>query len=148
MIVKADSKYEVTVAMLKRSARCQASTRTISRALHNRGIYFRPLRQKPVLTPKDIDDRLAFAKKWGTKTAAWWNGTLHMIIDIKHYKVLPHGDARRHAAQETTRGTYRKKGQGLSKGHTKPLANTRFNTGARSAMALAGVGRGKVLLWE
>ena len=40
------------------------------------------------------------------------------------------------------------KGQGLSKGHTKPLATTHYNTGARSAMVMAGVGHGTVLLWE
>ena len=36
----------------------------------------------------------------------------------------------------------------MSKGHTKPLDTTRYNTGARSALVLAGVGHGKVLLWE
>ena len=148
MILKADGQHEVTVGMLKRSARCKASTRTILRALHARGIYFRPLRQKPVLTPKDVDDRFAFAKKFASRSAAWWNSSMHMIIDVKHFKVLPHGDARRFAAQETTRGTYRKKGQGLCKGHTKPLLRTKFNTGARGVSVLAGVGHGKVILWK
>ena len=148
MLQKADVRYDVTVTMLKRSTRCKASTRTILRALHKRGIYFRPLRQKPVLTPADIEARFAFAKKYEAKPIMWWSNTLHMIIDAKWFKVLPHGDARVHAARETTRGTYRKKGQGLSKGHTKPLATTHYNTGARSAMAMAGVGHGTVLLWE
>ena len=148
MIQKADVTYDVTVDMLKRSTRCKASTRTILRALHKRGIYFRPLRQKPVLTPADIEEHFAFAKKYEAKTVTWWNNTVDLIIDAKWFKVLPHGDARVHAARSTTRGTYRKKGQGLSKGHTKPLASTRYNTGARSALVLAGVGHGKVLLWE
>ena len=91
---------------------------------------FPPLRQKPVLTDEDIEARLAFAEKFETKSAAWWNSSLQMIIDVKHYRVLPHGSARRHAAQEATRGTYRKKGQGLSKGHTKPL-KTRSTTQER-----------------
>ena len=73
---------------------------------------------------------------------------MHMVIDIKHFCVLPHGDARKHAAQETTRGTYRKKGQGLNKGHTKPITKTKFNPGAAGVKVLAGVGNGKVLLWE
>ena len=63
MIRKADGKYEVTVARLKRSARCKACTRTILNHLHKRGVYFRPLRQKPVLTPDDITDRITFASK-------------------------------------------------------------------------------------
>ena len=70
MIVKADSKYEVTVSMLKRSARCKASPRTMLNRLHERGVSFRPLRQKPVLTPTDIEDRLAFAEKFSGKSAS------------------------------------------------------------------------------
>ena len=147
MIRKADGKYEVTIAMLKRSARCKACTRTILDRLHKRGVYFRPLRQKPVLTPEDIADRMTFASKYVGKPVAWWNN-LSMIIDVKHFQVLPHGNARKHAAQETTRGTYRKKGQGLSAGHTKPVSKTKFNTGARGVKVLAGVGGGKVLVWE
>ena len=148
MVVKADSKREVTAAMLKHSARCKASVRTIMRGLHARGVYFRPLRQKPVLTEDDIEERLAFANKFEAKSAAWWNSSLQMIIDIKHYRVLPHGSARRHAAQEATRGTYRKKGQGLNKGHTKPLTKSKYNPGAVGVKVLAGIGKGKVLLWE
>ena len=148
MIQKADSQSEVTVTMLKRSSRCKASVRTILRALHDRGIYFRPLRQKPVLTDNDVSERLAFAKKFGAKSEGWWNSSMHMIIDVKHFRVLPHGNARRYAAQETTRGTYRKKGQGLCKGHTKPIVKTKFNPGATGVKVLAGVGHGKVLVWE
>ena len=148
MIVKADGKYEVTAGMLKRSARCKACTRTILNRLHERGVYFRPLRQKPVLTPEDIEDRLAFAKKFGGKPATWWNNTLHLIIDVKHFQVLPHGAARKHAAQSAVRGTYRKKGHGLNKGHTKPVAKTKYNPGAVGVSVLAGVGHGKVLVWE
>jgi len=148
MITKADSEYAVTVAMLKKASRCPASSRTILRALHSRGIFFRPLRQKPTLTPDDIAARLAFAEKYESKSAAWWNKSIHLIIDVKHFRVLPHGCARKHAAQEATRGTYRKKGHGLGKGHTKPVAKTKYNPGAPGAKVLAGVGNGKVLLWE
>lgn len=148
LIQKADSKREVTVATLKRSARCQAGTRTILRRLHERKISFRPLREKPVLTDQDISDRHAFAKKFAGKTPSWWNSSLHLIIDVKHFRVLPHGDARKYAAQERTRGTYRKKGQGLSKGHTKPVTKTKFNPGATGIKVLAGVGKGRVLVWE
>ena len=54
MIEKANGRYEVTVAALRRSARAKASCRTILDALHGRGIYFRRLREKPVLTEEDI----------------------------------------------------------------------------------------------
>ena len=51
MILKADSQYEITVTMLKRSSRCKASTRAILKVWHAWGVYFRTLRQKPTLTP-------------------------------------------------------------------------------------------------
>ncbi len=148
MVVKADGQYEVTVTMLKRSTRCKASERTILDRLHDRGIYFRPLRQKPTLTADDIASRKTFAIAYGAKSPAWWSGAVHLIIDVKHYRVLPHGAARRHAAQEATRGTYRKKGKGLSQGHTKPVLKSKYNPGAPGVKVLAGVGNGKVLLWE
>ena len=132
MIEKADGWYPVTVSMLKRSSRSPACTRTILDALHKRGVYFRPQREKPVLTEQDIADRLAFANRFAAKSAAWWSDTIHMIIDVKHFQVLPHGAARRHTAQQAVRGTYRKKGQGLHTGHTKPSSKSKFNTGAGS----------------
>ena len=148
MIQKADGEYEVTVGMLKRSCRLKVCERTILDALHTRGIYFRPLRQKPTLTPEDIKERKAFADEFAGKSEAWWQRSIHMHIDVKQFQVLPHGSARKHAAQERTRGTYRKRGQGLGKCHTKPVLKTKFNTGAKSVKVLAGVGNGKVLMWE
>ena len=73
---------------------------------------------------------------------------MHMIIDVKHVRVLPHRNARRCAAQESTRGTHRKKGQGLCTGHAKPIVKTKFNPGASGVKVLAGIGHGKVLVWE
>ena len=70
MIQKANAKYEVTVTKLKKSSRCKASGQTILRALHARGVYLRPLCQKPVLTEEDVSERLAFAQKLETKSAA------------------------------------------------------------------------------
>ena len=148
MVKRADGRYEVTVAALRRASRAKASERTILDALHKRGIYFRRLREKPVLTEQDVIDRKAFAEKFGGKSASWWNTAIHMTIDVKQFQVLPHGKSRRHAAQEATRGAYRKAGQGLSKGYLKPLTKTKFNTGAKGVKVLAGVGNGRVLLWE
>ena len=63
MIVKADGRHTVTVEMLQKAAKIHASCRTILRALHARNIFFRKLREKPVLTPEDVRDRFNFAKK-------------------------------------------------------------------------------------
>ena len=148
MINKANGEYEVTVGMLERSCRLKVCKRTILDALHTRGIYFRPLRQKPTLTPEDIEERKAFADQFACKSAAWWRKAIHMHIDVKHFQVLPHGRARAHAAQERTRGTYRKRAQGLGQWDTKPILKTKFNTGAKGVKVLAGIGNGKVLMWK
>ena len=42
--------------MLKKNARCKASERAIQDALHARGVYFRPNREKPVLLDEDVKD--------------------------------------------------------------------------------------------
>ena len=60
MIAKANGRWEVTVAMLKKSSRCRAGIRTILNAMHARGIYFYVMRQKPMLTDQDIADRYQF----------------------------------------------------------------------------------------
>ena len=36
----------------------------------------------------------------------------------------------------------------MSKGHTKPVVKSKYNPGALGVKVLAGVGNGKVLLWE
>jgi transposase len=45
LVVKANCKYTVTVDDLKRNTRVKVSTRTILKALHDRGIFFRKLRE-------------------------------------------------------------------------------------------------------
>ena len=148
MIVTADGDYEVTVDMLRRHARVRASCRTISRALHARRIFFRKMREKPVLTSADVEARKKFAKRYKGKSAAWWTKFIDMHIDVKHFPVYLNANARKHAARAGVRGAYRTPGQGLEKPYVKQSAKCKFNTGARGVMVLAGVGHGKVLVWE
>ena len=148
MIVAADRKYEVTVEMLRKRARCKASARTISRALHARKIFFRRLREKPVLTAEDIAARKKFAQTYKGKSATWWKAFIDLHIDVKHFPVYLNGRARAHAAGEGVRGAYRTPGQGLEPAYLKHGKKYKYNTGARGVMILAGVGHGKVLVWE
>ena len=71
-----------------------------------------------------------------------------MHIDVKHFQVPLHAAARRRAAQEGTRGAYRARGQGLAAPYVKSAKHLKYNPGARAVKVLAGVGHGKVLLWE
>ena len=148
MIIQADGEYEVTAKMLRREARLKVSTRTILRQLHARKIFVRRRREKPILTSEDVKARFAFAKKYKGKSVKWWNTFIDMHIDVKHFPVLLHGQARSHAAREGTRGAYRTAGQGLGAPYVKRGKRCHYNTGARGVMILAGVGHGKVLLWQ
>ena len=148
LVKAAKGKYEVTAAMLRKSARVKACVRTIANALHKRRIYFRPFRNKPVLTASDVAGRKEFAKKNGDKSKAWWRTHVHMHIDVKHFPVYVNGAGRQHAARQGTRGAYRKPGQGLEAPYVKSAKNLKYNTGVRGVKVLAGVGCGKVLVWE
>ena len=148
LIQKSKGEYEVTLAMLKRSARCKASERSIARALHSRGVYFRRMRQKPILTDQDRKDRQAFARARRHKPASWWRTHVHMHIDVKHFPVYLNGDARHVAAQQRTRGAYRTVGDGLGQDYVRRGSKLKYNTGAKGVGILAGVGDGKLLIWE
>ena len=86
MIVKADGQGEVTVSMLKRSARCKATERANLDKLHARGIHVRPLRQKPSLTSGDVMTRKTVVLSHGEKSSAWWNSAVHLAIDVERYR--------------------------------------------------------------
>ena len=81
LIVKAKGRYHVTAKMLKRSTRMKVSARCISDALHKRNVYFRKLREKPMLTIEDRKARMAFACKFKGKTKGCWNAHAHAFID-------------------------------------------------------------------
>ena len=130
MIVVADGQYEV------------------SRGLHARRICFRKMRETPVLTSADIVARKKFAKQYKGKTAAWWTKWIDMHIDVKHFPVYLNANARAHAARAGVRGACRTAGQGLEAPYVKQSSRCKVNTGARGVMVLAGIGHGKVLVWE
>ena len=69
MVKAAGGKKEVTVCMLKKRTKCKACTKTILKELHGRKIYFRKLREKPMLTDEDQKERLKFAKKYSSPSA-------------------------------------------------------------------------------
>ena len=72
MVVQADANYEVTLGMVLRRSRFKVSQRTAARALHKRGYRFRKLRSKMILTPQDIAERYAWAKKYKNRPRQWW----------------------------------------------------------------------------
>ena len=149
LVKKARGKYEVTAAMVRKSARVKVSPKVMMKRLREQqGTKWHRMRTKPMLTEADIKSRYKFGMDFGDKPIAWWSRHLHLIIDVKFFPVYLHGQARRHAAQTGTRGVYRKEGQQLTEGYYKPNPKLKYNTGAKGVHVLAGVGNGKVLLWE
>ena len=148
MIVKANGEKPVTIAQVMRSCRLKCSERALLDKLHARGVYLRVMREKPVLTEQDIQDRKAFGKKYKDKPTSFWTKHVHLHIDCKMFKVCLNQDARSHVRRARVKGAYRKRGHGLAKGYTKPPKKLKYNPGQPSAHVLAGVGQTKVLVWH
>ena len=120
----------------------------MSDALRKRNIRFRKMREKPMLTAQDISARKDFADKHAGKTSTWWQTSVHLHIDVKHFAIYLNGKGRRYVAQVGTRGAYRGLGEKFAKGTVKPNPKLKYNPGVRGVKVLAGVGQGKVLLWH
>lgn len=148
LIKKADGQWQVTASMIKRSARVKGCVRVVLDALHSRGVYLHPMREKPLLTEDDVKDRRAFGDKYRGKPRSFWTSHIHMSIDVKLFKVYLSGAARKRAAKMSVRGAFREPGQGLGKAYVKPSRTLKYNTGASGARVLAGVGQQRVLVWE
>ena len=127
LIRVAAGQYEVTLEHLKEYTGCEASVKTIRRRLHELGVYWRPLREKPPLSAQDKRDRLAFAEKYVGKPTSFWVNHVHITIDNKYYKVLLSHDARHRAAGEGVRAAYRgfRDGAGLEQQYLRPRRDLR-----------------------
>ena len=106
LIRRSQNRYTVTVAMLNRSTRIRASEKTISKALHEKNIFFRKLREKPVLTDGDVKECFAFGKKYRDKSSQWWLQHIHASIDGKFFKVYLKWADRLLAAQHAIYGSF------------------------------------------
>ena len=149
LVKKAKGRYEVTAAMLRKSGRVKVSTKVMMKRLREQtDTKWYRMQEKPTLTETDIKARYKFGKDHADKPVAWWLKHLQLTIDVKFFPVFLHEQARQYVAQTGTRGVYRIKGQPLTEGYYKPNPKLKYNTGAKGVHVLAGVGAGKVLLWE
>ena len=148
LIVKSMGKYHVTAAMVKRSARCKASVKAIQLAFRKRRIFFRKMREKPLLTADDVKARYAWATQYRHKTRAWWLKAFGAAIDGKLFKVYLNGKERLRAAKHATYGAYRKPSKGLHPAYVKPKRSLHHNTGAKGCLIQAAVGHGRVMMWH
>lgn len=107
------------------------------------------MRQKPVRTEADEQARLQFAKDYGRKPLSFWQQRVHAYLDNKAFQVYLSPKARAYAAKlRGAKGTFRKKGDGLAKGHVKPKKTLKENFGPKNIMIAAAISAGKVLMWH
>ena len=148
MVKKANVRYTVTSGMVQAKFRPRVCIRVVQEALHERGLWFYKLREKPILTDDDVRDRYAWAKQYRGKTPAWFRQKILVHIDNHAFKVPTNGNVRRMLAAKRVHGTFRTAGDSLKKEHVKASPKMRMNTGLRSVLIAGGVGAGKVLLWH
>ena len=148
MVQEADASREVTMDMLMRRGRFKVSRRVVADALHKRGYRFRDLRQKPILTPDDIEDRFNWAKKYARMPREWWLQSVHLHLDNHTFKVATTGKGRKLLAKRRVRGVYRQAGKSLQPAHVKPSAKQHLSLGAKGILKAGGIGGGQVLVWH
>ena len=81
LIEDVDCLFQVTSIMLKAALKLKCREKTILRALHDRGVWFRSFREKPLLTEDDAKDRLQFTKAHAKKPFTFWTRTISAYLD-------------------------------------------------------------------
>lgn len=146
LLRQAKGEREVTVAMVKEKAQCEASTRRILESFHAKGIWFRKLREKPILTKEDFADRAQFGRRHAMKSKSQWCGHPHAIIDNKTFPIYLNAAGREHAARRCVRGAFRSGADALKPHLVKPKGTVKFP--APSVMVTAAVIKGRVRMWH
>lgn len=117
---RAKGESEVTMQMVHEELGLNCSLKTLQRAFWNHGLQFRPLYEKPDLTPVDVAERLDWAKAHKRRSAAQWGRYVHAVIDNKVFPVLTRAPFRKSAARRKVRGAYRKRQRRYDVGYVKP----------------------------
>ena len=104
LLKKTKGMSDVTVQMVKEDMGLTCSPKSISRALWDNGVHFRPQYEKPDLDDADKKERREWAHTNKHRSAAQWNNYVHTIIDNKVFQVFTKGKHRDIAARRTVRG--------------------------------------------
>ena len=137
MIEDADCKYQVTARLLQKTMRLKCSEKTILTALHDRGVWFRPFREKPLLTDEDVEARKKFARTHVHKPLTFWTRTIDAYLDEKYCTPYLTPAARAMARKVRARGAFRGKKGGLAKGFVKPKKTLKQNFGRKVCVGVA-----------
>ena len=143
---KAEAEKEVTVAMIKADAGVVASDRVVLDAFHAEDIYSRPLRERPVLTKADIQERKEWAEKYRSRSAEQWLKNPDAIIDNKHFPLFRDRVGRAEAARRLVRGGYRARGDSPETWLVKQKSSQKFPV--KGVQVTAAVVAGKIRMWR
>ena len=72
MVKQADVCWLATEITQQKLTAKVVSVRTLRDGLHECGVWWRKLREKPILTDDDVKERNAWAQKYRNKTLARW----------------------------------------------------------------------------
>ena len=145
MIEQADGEWQVTADMVKKALKLKCCTRVILNALHKHNFYFHAMRQKPMLTKVDVEQRSSFAEEHYRKPATFWTDKVHAFMDNKFFPTYLNAKSRAFARKSRPHGTFRAPGQGLGRGHVKPRKDLKQNFGPSVNVAVA-ISSKKVLM--
>ena len=147
---KKRKRYEVTLDFaLQKWRGAKIAKRTAERLLAARGIQWRRPREKPILTPEDVKDRLRFAKKFKGKSPKFWRNCA--ALDGKSFAVVLNAKHRRRAGPQRLRGIYRKGGtvESLASFRVRKKGKERQMVGGRLGIIGAICGpRQEVFIYE
>ena len=143
---RANAHREISVKAVKERAGVEACDRSVLDAFHEDGIYFRPLRQKPILTDDDVVDRDVFGKANKDRPKEAWITQPDAIIDNKHFKIYNNAVGRDEAARRQIRGGYRRRGDPPMNCLVKRKPSMKFP--AQGVQVTAAVVNGRIRMFD
>ena len=143
---QAKAKKEVTVAMIKADAGVDASDRTVLEAFHEKDIYFRTLRARPILKDSDIPQRKKFAEQYKGRSAEAWLDHPDAVIDNKHFPLARDCAARAEVARRQVRGGYRARAEQPRTYLVRQRATQKYPM--KGVQVTAAIVAGKIRMWR
>ena len=99
-----------TCKTIKRELKLEATPRTIARALNRNGYKWCQVAKKSPLTPKQMQVRKVWVKRYMNKSPSWWTQNMHLIFDgVTLTKAPKNLDLRQKHAAQSIRHMWMKK---------------------------------------